>query len=528
MRTPAARRGMVTSPHHLASQAGLDILKDGGTAIEAVVTMAATLATVYPHMTGLGGDGFWLIVQPDGRTIAIDACGALAMGADRAFYQGHTTIPWRGGLAANTAAGTIGGWEKALQISADIKSNLPLERLFRDAIYYAEEGRAVSSSEAALLRDKQVELSGNVHFAEQFYPGGKPLAEGSVQTMPQLGQTLRSLAQEGLRSFYKGDLARSIVEDLIACGSPVRSSDMEAYEAVVKEPLTVETRHGNFFNAAPPTQGVASLLILAIKDRLPLTQSSESAAAVHGLVEATKRAFQYRNRFVDGRPESDGNARAVLRDDTFLSELAAKIDMKTSLPWNEKTQWGDTTWMGAVDRNGLAVSFIQSVYFEFGSGVLLPKTGLIWQNRGCSFRLVDQGWNALTPGQKPFHTLNPAAARLRDGRVMVFGTMGGEGQPQTQAALINRYLSHGVGLQEAVSRPRWLLGRTWGEESTSLKIEPGFEEDVISELRQLGHDVEELGSYSDIMGHAGAVVLHKNGTMEGATDPRSDGAVAGW
>ncbi|MBR0560432.1 gamma-glutamyltransferase [Neokomagataea sp. TBRC 2177] len=519
---------MVTAPHHLASQAGLGVLKDGGTAIEAAVAMAATLSAVYPHMTGLGGDAFWLILWPDGRNIAIEACGALAQAADAAFYAGHEQIPWRGGLAANTVAGTVAGWEKALHISAEQQPNLPLERLLRDAIYYAERGRIVTESEAALLKEKQAELTDNKAFSEQFYPKGIPLKAGSIQTMPGLAKTLKILARDGLNSFYDGDLARMIADDLEAVGSPMRYIDGAGYTAELKAPLSVENSYGRIFNTAPPSQGVASLLILALQDRLPLCEAVDSVDFIHGLVEATKKSFQYRNKYVDGQEGAVQHSQSVLRNPTVLDDWAQKIDSKVALPWNEDTQWGDTTWMGAVDHNGVSVSLIQSVYFEFGSGVLLPQTGLIWQNRGTSFRLVEKGWNALMPGRKPFHTLNPAAARLNDGRIMVYGTMGGEGQPQTQAVIFSRYVQYGVPLQEAVSRPRWLLGRTWGQESTSLKIELGFSENVFTELCQRGHDVERLSARSGIMGHAGALVRHHNGVIEGATDPRSDGMVSAW
>lgn len=189
--------------------------------------------------------------------------------------------------------------------------------------------------------------------------------------------------------------------------------------------------------------------------------------------------------------------------------------MTQSFPWTDETQRGDTTWMGAIDRDGVAVSMIQSLYFEFGSGVMLPQSGIVWQNRGASFRLLEHGWNVLRPGAKPFHTLNPAAARLKDGRTMVYGTMGGEGQPQTQAAIFSRHVRYGVPLQEAICRPRWLLGRTWGKQSLSLKMEPGFAPEVLSHLRSAGHEVEELAERSIVMGHAGALVRHENGRLEG-------------
>ena len=222
------------------------------------------------------------------------------------------------------------------------------------------------------------------------------------------------------------------------------------------------------------------------------------------------------------------DAQSQLDDSEQLDKLAQNIDRQNALPWPHRTAAGDTTWFGAVDHEGRVVSSIQSIYFEFGSGVVLPRTGIVWQNRGASFRLKPDGWNSLKPGRKPFHTLNPALAKFDDGRIMAYGTMGGEGQPQTQAAIFSRYARFGVPLQQAISAPRWLLGRTWGEQSVSLKLENRFPARLIEQLKEAGHDVEVLGSFETVMGHAGAVCRHADGLIEGATDPRSDGAVAAW
>nr|WP_258868946.1 gamma-glutamyltransferase family protein [Alkalilimnicola ehrlichii] len=181
--------------------------------------------------------------------------------------------------------------------------------------------------------------------------------------------------------------------------------------------------------------------------------------------------------------------------------------------------------MGCIDRDGNCASFIQSIYWEFGAGIVLPSTGVLWQNRGISFALDPSALHALRPGRKPFHTLNPALARFDDGRSMVYGTMGGEGQPQTQAAVFSRYGLFNQALQTAVTAPRWLLGRTWGEASTSLKLESRFDPVLVDRLRAAGHEIEVLPeAFSDTMGHAGAVVRHPNGVIEGAADPRSDGS----
>jgi gamma-glutamyltranspeptidase/glutathione hydrolase len=219
-------------------------------------------------------------------------------------------------------------------------------------------------------------------------------------------------------------------------------------------------------------------------------------------------------------------ARAL--DPKFLDAELSKIDRRKAAPWPAPAGAGDTVWMGAADSTGLAVSYIQSLYWEFGSGCVLPATGLLMQNRGASFSLDPKALNTLSPGRLPFHTLNPALAVLRDGRVMAYGAMGGDGQPQTQAMLFARHVLHRRPLDQAIDAPRWLLGRTWGSAVTNLRMESRFDGNLVDRLLSAGHDVEVLAEpYSDTMGHAGAVLLHPDGTLEGAHDPRADGGAAG-
>lgn len=519
--TVSGRNGMVTAPHHLASAAGLDVLRDGGNAGEACVAAAATLAVVYPHMTGIGGDGFWLIREPDGRVHGIHGCGGAAAKADLSLYAGLEAVPTRGPLAANTVAGTISGWAVALEGGA-----LPLARLLRDAIDHARAGVAVAAGGAAIAATKGEELRGQPGaYATTFEPEGRPVRAGDLLRQPLLADTLERLADEGLASFYSGALAADIAADLAALRSPVSAADLAAHQATRPDPLHVGIGGATLYNSAPPTQGFASLLILALFDRLR-AGSPDGFDHVHGLVEATKQAFLIRDMHVGDPAFHDYDWQGLLDDPTALDALAAKVDPARALPWPQPPQWGDTCWFAAADGDGRVVSCIQSTYFEFGSGLVLPRTGITWQNRGSSFRLAQSGWNALKPGRKPFHTLNPALACFEDGRVMAYGTMGGEGQPQTQAALFTRYARYGMDLQEAISAPRWLLGRTWGDPSTTLKLEDGFDESLYAELAAAGHDVERVGPITATMGHAGAILRHPDGRLDGATDPRSDGAVA--
>ncbi|MEI7430699.1 MAG: gamma-glutamyltransferase [Betaproteobacteria bacterium] len=519
------RGGMVTAPHHLAAQAGAAILREGGNAVEAMVAAAAAIAAVYPHMNSIGGDGFWLIAEPGCEPVAVRACGASAGLASRDYYREHgdAAIPTRGSRAALTVAGAVGGWAEALKVAAGWGSALPLARLLEDAIRHAREGVPVTRSQEALTRSKWYELATVPGFAETFAANGMP-ALGSLQTLPRLANTLEQLVRNGLDDFYRGDLARSMARDLESVGSPLRLEDLERYRAASVTPLSVELSVGRVYNQPPPTQGVSSLAILGIFDRLKATDG-ESFAHIHGLVEATKRAFRWRNKHVGDPSRMTVDPKSFLTS-TALEAEARAIDSDRAAAWPETAKPGDTIWMGAADRHGRVVSYIQSIYWEFGSGVVLKESGVNWQNRGSSFTL-DDGPNALLPHTLPFHTLNPALARLHDGRTLAYGTMGGEGQPQTQAAFFSRHVLYGQNMQAAITAPRWLLGRTWGENSTNLKVESRFAPELVQQLEDAGHEVQVVGPYEDMMGHAGALAFHPNGNFEGATDPRADGVCAG-
>jgi gamma-glutamyltranspeptidase len=523
LKTVEGEFGIVSAPHSAASQSGLEVLKDGGSAVEAAVAVAATLAVVYPHMNSIGGDSFWLIRHPDGSMDAIDACGAASINVSPQLYMKHHTIPWRGPLAANTVAGTVSGWQECL---VRARSKLPLERLLRDAIRFAENGIDVISSLTATIESKVGSLSSIYGFADVFLKNGHPPEVGSKLRQPALAESLKLLSSEGLSSFYHGELARRIAHDLEIVKSPVCAQDLASHAALSVKPLYTQISNAKLWNLPPPTQGVASLLILAIYDRLQVS-SIDSFEHIHSIVEATKHAFTIRDSLVGDPAYMNFDCQGMLDDPVLLRRFAMRVNREKAMPWPRKSMQGDTVWFGAADRNGQVVSAIQSTYFEFGSGIVLPKTGIIWQNRGASFKLNENGWNGLKPKRKPFHTLNPAMAVFDDGRVMAYGTMGGEGQPQTQAAIFTRY-NAGMDIQEAISSPRWLLGRTWGQESTSLKVEDSMPSPIQEALDRAGHFVEVVPSNNAMMGHAGAVIRLPNGRMQGATDPRSDGMVAAW
>lgn len=525
--SPVFASAAVAAPHHLASEAGRAILAQGGNAIEAMVAMAATIAVVYPHMNAIGGDGFWLVHEPGGKVHAIEACGPAGSLATIARYreQGHDTIPSRGPDAAVTVAGAVGGWQAALALSGHLGGRMPLADLLADAVRHCREGYEISASELRTWPQQVEAIKQAPGFSTFFWPNGEQPKAGDRRRPEALGATLSQLAHAGLDDFYRGDVGREIADDLGRIGAPVTRSDLEAFQARAVAPLATKLPGLTAYNFPPPTQGLASLLILGIFEKLGVARP-ESFEHHHGLVEAVKRAFAIRDRVVTDPAHLTVDPASLLTEAVYAREAAA-IDMKRAATWPFKTGDGDTIWMGAIDARGIAVSYIQSIYWEYGSGCILPKTGINWQNRGVSFSLEAKAVNPLMPGRKPFHTLNPAFARFDDGRIVPYGAMGGDGQPQFQAQILSRY-RFGQNPAQAVDAPRWLFGRTWGGGTITLKLENRFDPMLVTKLAVAGHDVEEfMEGYSDSFGHAGMLVKHPKGHVEATHDPRADGDARG-
>src|SRR5215471_6938390 len=447
------RSGVVAAPHHAAVEAGRAVLADGGNAIEAMVAMAATIAAVYPHMNHIGGDGFWLLRERSGRVRALMAGGRAGADARTELYRDHEAIPARGPLAALTVPGAIGGWMLALEAAKAQGGRLPITELLAAAIKQARDGVEVSRHLALNIADASRELKDVPGFAETFLIDGKPAPQGARLRPAALAATLEQLAHAGLDDFYRGDIAREIAADLERVGSPVIRADLERCRATEAEPLSVALPAGTLWNTPPPTPGLIALMILAVYDRLGVKEP-ESFDHLHGLVEASKRAIAVRDRVITDPARVPHPLERYLSD-AFLDAEAAAIDRRKAAAWKAKEEVGDTIWMGTADASGLVVSYIQSLYWEFGSGVVLPQTGIVMQNRGLSFSLDRKALNVLEPGRLPLHTLTAALAVLRDGRVMAYGSMGGDAQPQVQASVFSRHVLHRQRLEQAIERARW-------------------------------------------------------------------------
>jgi gamma-glutamyltranspeptidase/glutathione hydrolase len=524
-------RGLIATPHALASKAGLAVLERGGNAVDAAIAAGAAIAVVYPHMNGVGGDSFWLIYDARNRRLhALNAAGRSAAAADLDTYRTRfgAAIPVRGGAAALTVPGVVSGWWAAHALSRDsLGSLISWSALLEAAIAHAREGFPPSAGQRRETADA-TDLFGDEAAAELRAQLGRVFGpelltrERFVQT--DLASTLDEIARGGADEFYRGALARRIARAARAAGSPLTADDLADHQAEWVEPLRVPYRGGEAASFPPPTQGFAALAMLSLLEGFDV-RALEEADYVHIVVEVTKLAFEDRDRYLaDPTVASVPVARCL--DPARLAERRRRISRRASMTAAGPAAAGDTIAIVTADAQGNAVSLIQSLYWEFGSGVIAGDTGILLQNRGAFFSLDPAHVNRLAPRKQTAHTLIPSMYLVGDRPRLVYGTMGGEGQPQTQAALVTRILDRGLDPQGAVEAPRWLFGRTWGEETRSLRLEDRFGDQVRESLRERGHEVEMVEAWSDLMGHAQVIRVDPTG-LTGASDPRADGAALG-
>lgn len=515
---------MVTSPHALASEAGRDVLAGGGNAIEAALAMASVLCVTYPHFCSLGGDTLCIVSDREGNARTISGVGQAA--AELPTFTGH--IPTRGAASALTAAATVDAWAQAHALSRDAwGGRRSWSELLERAQYYAEHGFALTSSQAFWHDFRGDEADDWPGFASVFKVDGKDPRTGCEFRQPALARTLQELRERGPRDFYEGSLARRIVAGLAAAGSPLRAADLGRCRARIEPALRVPYRGGELLGLQPPTQGVTTLEIMGILDRFDVRALPEgSPDYYHLLVEAIKLAFVDRNRFV-ADPDFANVPTGRLLSPANLDHCATRIDLDTARPWPDVYQHGDTVYLAAVDDEGRCVSMLQTIYFDFGSGLVAGDTGILWHNRGAAFSLDSGHPNRIAAGKRPFHTLNPGIY-LRDGAPhLLYGTQGADGQPQTLTAVLTRLIDYGMDPFAALARPRFLLGQTFSDANDTLKLEADAGADVFAALAKRGHAMASLPAQSPLAGHPGAIRIDRDGAMTGAHDPRSDGIALG-
>ena len=523
-----ATGGMVASPHYFASLAGLRVLQEGGSAVDAAIAVNSTLGIVYPHMTGMGGDSFWLIYDAvENKMHALNGTGPAVSGATRQHYRdlGLSAIPQRGPHAALTVPGAVDAWCKAHERFG----KLSLRQCLNAAITYAREGYPVSAGQAQFTRNTAKILGRYEDTRNAFIPQGRLPEVGDIMRFPGMAETMEAIARDGRAGFYEGAVRDEIVRSLTAVGGDWQASDLSNYHGTWSEPISTTYRGYTCYQHPPNSQGFAHLMILNILERFDVAAlRTDRAAYIHLLVEATKLAFRDRDRYLTDPAFSDIPLDRLLSKE-YAAELAKQISFDSALSHEPEPMGQDTTCTVVVDRDGNAASIIQSLYHEFGSAFVAGKTGILLQNRGSFFSLDENHVNRLEPGKRSFHTLMPGML-FRDGKLdLVYGTMGGEGQPQTSTAVVTRYVDFNHDVQTAVDNPRWLYGRTWGDTTRALRVENRFDEEVFAWLRKRGHQVEITEAWCDFMGHAAAIkVDHRTGVLSGAADARGEGIAVGW
>lgn len=523
-----SRNGMVSSPHYLASVAGMGALQDGGSAVDAGIAVNATLGVVYPHMSGVGGDAFWLIYDASSRKLhALNGSGRAGSQVSREFFQsrGYSTIPSRGPLAAITVPGAVDSWCAAHERFG----RRPLAELLKPAIAHAREGFPVCGSQARYGLAVADVLAAYDRTRKAFLPGDNAPVLGDMLRLPHLAETMEAVAERGRDGFYTGPVAEEIARSLQAAGGLLTVEDFASHHSDWTAPVSTTYRGLTCWQPPPNSQGFAHLMILNILEGFDLASIGENTAAyVHLTVEATKLAFAERDRYLTDPEFSDIPLDRLLSKE-YAAELRDRIQFDRAEPVApEYAAAGDTTCSVAVDRDGNAVSIIQSLYHEYGSGFVAGDSGVLLQNRGATFSLMADHVNRLEPGKRTFHTLMPGMLFADDGPFMVYGTMGGEGQPQTSTAMVTRVVDFHDDIQTAIDRPRWLHGRTWGDDTTDLRIESRFPAAAIKGLRERGHPVRVVDEWDDCMGHAQGILVDRRGIFLGGADARGEGLALGW
>lgn len=526
-------RGAVVSDHPLASAAGLAVLQEGGNAVDASIATAAVLAVVRPHMNGVGGDAFALIHEATtGQVHALNGSGRAGEVATPAFFERWGEIP-QAGAGSVTVPGAVAAWIDAHERFG----SLPLSRLLAPAIHYAREGFPVSTRLAADFEEQ----GGSLNPAGQalYLPGGSAPAVGSLLRNPALARTLEAIATGGKAAFYDGPIGEQLAAYLTREGGYLQPSDFRAHQSDWVEALSVDYLDHTFLVMPPNTQGITQLQQMEMAKSFPFSDLGHNTSSYfHNLIEIKKLAFSDRDRWV-ADPEMADIPVEALMDRAYLSERARRVRPEMAAaevpPGIGETHagdddryglddGGDTVYLTVIDADGNAVSWIQSLFAGFGSGLLEPETGVMLQNRGALFTLEDGHPNKVAPGKRPFHTLTPMMA-LRNGQVaFTIGTPGGDSQTQSLLQIVHNMLLFGMTPQEAVEAPRF---RSYN--GLRVSVEDRVPGPVRAELSSWGHQIRVISGWTATFGGAQMIYVDPlSGTLTTAADPRREAYAVAW
>jgi gamma-glutamyltranspeptidase/glutathione hydrolase len=494
-------KGVIATPHLLASEAGAQVLRDGGNAIDAAIAADAVLCVVYPQMTSVAGD-LMAIVWPANLEVPVGIVGAGRSGElatiEAIRARGHETMPERGVLSV-TVPGTVEAWGRLLERFG----TLGMAAVLEPAVALASDGYVITDRLAVFLKES-AELLAKEPAAHELYP---PMEGGMLLRNPDLASVLRDLGRGGIGAFYRGDIAAAIVAAIMRRDGLVTARDLAMHRSQWVEPLSVRYRDLTVFELPPPTQGLTALAMLARLDRLPPDQLQPGVGFVTAFKRIRDECYPLRDRYITDPEFSDTPL------GPFLEPRHAAVAP------GEMQEGGDTIYLCVADEHGNLVSLIQSVAYGFGSGIVAEGTGMLLQNRGSYFKLDPEHVNRLEPKKRTMHTLIPAMA-ARNGRpAIVFGSMGGDGQPQLQTQVLINLVDRGLEPAEAVARPRIRVQA--GGEVISVEADDPDARD----LNRSGLNIELTPPRHHSLGHAHAIVIDGPAAWRAGADPRSDGSV---
>ena len=546
---PLARgaRGAVVAPHHLATAAGLHVLRAGGSAVDAAIATNAVLGVVMPSGCGIGGDAFWLIWdQGERRQSALNGSGRSAAAASSQGFRdlGLMTVPRRGPLSI-TVPGAVRSWGDAHARHGRLSRDAVLGPAVELALHGFPAWQGFIAAVEATAASVSADLGSDAGFHQVYRPHGRPWRPGERVRLPALAGTLERLAKDGFDAFYDGDLGARQAVELERVGSPLRVDDFRDHRSTWGEPIAIDYRGVRVTTHPPNSSGVVALEMLGILGQLEPPAAAAfgpdgvtDARWIHLGLEAAKLAMADRDRYVTD-PEARDVPVTTLLDPTRLADLAAGIDPGRAARPAPSTNpvGGGTIYLATVDGDGNAVSLIESNYMGFGSGVVDPATGVHYQNRGSYFSLDPDHANVLEPRKRTLHTLLPGML-FRPGEPgpwIVAGSMGGDAQPQIHAQFVSAVVDGGVDVRTAVAAPRWYVEPADHDAPpTDVHLEPRHEPGIDDTLRALGHDLVPTAAFDSNLGHEHAIELvdggpsAPDGSVAAATDPRSAGLPAVW
>ncbi len=519
------RQGMVATSQPLACVSGYRALANGGNAVDAAIAMAATLSVVEPYSVGIGGDCFALFhIENEPKLIGMNASGRAPLNADADALRraGHQKMPDTG-MFPVTTPGALAGWADAVERYG----RLDLAQAFQDAIFYAENGFAVTEVIAGEWSEATPLLNNHASAANTFLIDGQAPKPGQVFTNPDLAATYRQICTDGPESFYRGSLARKITNFSKSENGWLTTQDLAQHQTLWVEPLKMDYRGYTVCELPPNGQGISALEILNVLSGYPLSQMTHNGPDyLHVMAEAIKIAFANRGHYLTD-PDHCKLALDEIISANYGERARQLIKPETAMAFPKPgvaLTGSDTVYIAAADSHGNVASLVSSIFTPFGSGMVAPGTGIALQNRGCSFSLDPDHPNCLAPGKRPMHTIIPGMLMKNKQLQMAFGVMGGDMQPQGHAQLLCNIIDHDMNLQEAVDAPRLRL-----MSDHTIYLETGIPEPTRASLAARGHRLDVSDTPVNKVGGAQAIWrCHESGVWLGASDRRKDGCALGW